>query len=132
MIFTLILLLLVFGINCFLIPIYGIIGAAISTGIAMVVYNICRMLFLFYCYKIHPFEKNQLYVIGLFFSILIIFSNIPDFSRNGLVVLIFKSIFISIVYLGIIILFKLNKDLNAYIYNVLSSKFRLKLNFLNQ
>jgi O-antigen/teichoic acid export membrane protein len=63
LVFTFILLILVFILNVLLIPIYGIIGAAISTGFALIVYNLGRMLFVYFVYDIHPFKWNQLKII---------------------------------------------------------------------
>ncbi len=130
--FTFILLILVFVLNCWLIPIYGIIGAAISTAVAMVVYNLCRMTFLFYSYKIHPFEKNQFYIISLFSGILILMTFTPQFSDFKLLVLIVKSTIAAILYFGVIILFRLNVDLNQYLDKILKSKLKIHIPFLEK
>lgn len=63
--FTLFLILAVFGLNCLFIPWWGAPGAAISTTIAILVYNIGRLLFVWFAYKIHPFQIKQFFVIGL-------------------------------------------------------------------
>lgn len=73
MVFTVVLIVTVFVMNLILIPEFGMIGAAIATGLAYVLYNIGRMLFVFFAYKIHPFEKSQLYVLLLFTAVLCFF-----------------------------------------------------------
>jgi O-antigen/teichoic acid export membrane protein len=120
MIFTLVLLVLVFVLNVWLIPIYGIIGAAISTGFAMVVYNLCRMIFLYFTYKIHPFDKSQFYIILLFLILITLFHYIPNFKMNTIISFILNSILITFIYFGMIIKFKWNNDLNQYLNNILS------------
>ena len=63
--FTLLLVALVFGLNLIFIPKWGIVGASVSTAIALVVYNVGRFYFIYKAYGLNPFEKNQFIVIGL-------------------------------------------------------------------
>lgn len=63
--FTIFLIAAVYGLNLVLIPWYGIAGAAISTSVALVVYNFGRLIFVWATFKIHPFEKNQFVLIGI-------------------------------------------------------------------
>jgi O-antigen/teichoic acid export membrane protein len=65
LIFTCLLVVTVLVINFWLIPIYGITGAAIASSIGLIVYNFCRVVFVFFAYKLHPFHLNQFKVIGL-------------------------------------------------------------------
>lgn len=113
-IFTLILLILVFSLNVWLIPIYGIVGAAISTGVAMVIYNICRMFFLYYYYQLHPFEKKQFFIAVLFFMILTLVGFSPHLTDSIIVQIIIKSILITGLFFGIILKFNLNNDVKNY------------------
>lgn len=63
--FTLFLIICVFVLNLYFIPLWGIPGAAISTSIALIVYNVGRLLFVYAAFKIHPFNWNQIFMIGL-------------------------------------------------------------------
>lgn len=63
--FTLFLIVAVFVLNLWFIPLWGIAGAAISTSIAIAVYNIGRVIFVWKLFKIHPLRKNQFIIIGL-------------------------------------------------------------------
>ena len=95
--FTGILLLLVFVLNYVLIPIYGLVGAAISTTIAVGTYNIMRMLYVWYHFKLHPFRLSQLWTF-LFFCLALVAtwfargvfdaSLIQDILKNGVIILI--------------------------------------------
>ncbi|MFT6981246.1 MAG: O-antigen/teichoic acid export membrane protein [Crocinitomicaceae bacterium] len=63
--FTLFLIGAVFGLNYYFIPWWGAPGAAISTAMALIVYNVSRLIFVWTAFKIHPFHKNQFIVLGL-------------------------------------------------------------------
>ena len=123
--FTLILLFLVFGLNYWLIPIYGSVGAAISTGIALIVYNLLRLVFVWKTYRLHPLEKEQLYVFLLFCSLIYISSLIPSFGLNKYLYIILNSIVFTSIYFSIILKFRWNIELNLYLDQTFS-KFRRK------
>jgi O-antigen/teichoic acid export membrane protein len=57
--FTLLLMGTVFSLNYILIPLWGISGAAISTSIALIAYNLIRIGFVYQAFRIHPFMRNQ-------------------------------------------------------------------------
>ncbi len=66
-----------FFINLFLIPIYGMIGAAIATSSSVILYQILSLFFLYKKIKIQPYDKNyfrpffiSLLSIGIFYFIL--------------------------------------------------------------
>ncbi|WP_096893779.1 flippase [Candidatus Scalindua japonica] len=44
--------------NLFLIPIYGILGAALAKGITILVIKLLRLLEVYYIYRIQPYNKN--------------------------------------------------------------------------
>jgi len=48
------------GLNVFLIPRYGEIGAAVATGVAIISINIIRLIEVYVLYKIHPYDKKFL------------------------------------------------------------------------
>jgi O-antigen/teichoic acid export membrane protein len=63
--FTIFLIGAVFVLNLYFIPVHGAVGAAISTLIAMFLYNLARIVFVLYHFKMHPFTKQQVSVIAL-------------------------------------------------------------------
>lgn len=81
-IFTLILIVGVYGLNILFIPYWGIIGAAISTGISLTFYNVARLLFVWKIFKIHPFNKNQFIIIGLGVLTILLGEFIADYIPN--------------------------------------------------
>lgn len=62
---TVLMLSLVFVLNLLLIPGYGIIGAALSTAIAVTFSNLLRLVYVWIVFKLHPFRWNQLIIILL-------------------------------------------------------------------
>ena len=126
--FTITLLFLVFILNCMLIPILGIAGAAISTSFALIIYNVGRIVFLQIVYKIHPFEKSQLNVFLLFSAILVLFHFIPDFGFNKFIVMLLNSALVCTLFIGLIIKLNWNKDLTLYFHNVCNKLLNFKRN----
>jgi hypothetical protein len=61
---------------------WGSIGAAISTSMAFVIYNLGRVIFVYRVYKIHPFTKEQFSIIGLSLIALILGYLINFCSQN--------------------------------------------------
>ena len=129
-IFTIILPILVFSLNCWLIPSLGVIGAAISTSFAIIVYNVGRLIFILLAYKIHPFEKPQIYVIILFLALIVFFYFTQNLELNKYLTIVINSILTTILFVGVIIKLKWNKDLNQYIDNVYYKIFKRELKFL--
>ena len=82
LIFTVILICFVYGLKLLLIPMWGSIGAAISTSMAFVIYNLGRVIFVYRVYKIHPFTKEQFLMIGLSLIALILGYLINFCSQN--------------------------------------------------
>ena len=125
--FTVFLLASVFTLNLFLIPLYGIAGAAISTSLALIIYNVGRLLIVWKLYKLHPFEINQLYVFLLFIVILFIFQVINCLHLNRYLQIVFNTSLSSLLYFGLIIKFKWNEDLNVYINKIFLKLFKKDL-----
>lgn len=123
-IFTVTLIVLVYLFNLLLIPVYGISGAAISTSFAIIVYNVGRMYFVWKWYRLHPFEKNQAYIIALALAILLVVEVIPHFGINRIVYIGLCSVFVTVVFFGVLIRFKLSRDMNQYLNKLVSKVFR--------
>lgn len=122
--FTLFLLGFVFSVNCWLIPLYGMTGAAISTGLALILYNIGRMLFVLFAYKIHPFHWNQLWVFVSFGLVFALLELMPAITGNAILEVLINSVFVTILFPGSIYFLHLEPEINAYLKN--GSAFLLK------
>lgn len=127
--FTIVLIVIVAILNLVLIPIYGMIGSAIATCAAYIVYNVGRVYFVFKHYRIHPFEYSQLTVILLFVAVLIAFELLPLFPEvNTVMEILLRWILLALIFPLPIYVFRLNTDIVDYTnavlkkMNIISSK----------
>lgn len=51
--------------NLYFIPRMGITGAAVATFISLTIYNLLKFLFIWYVFKMQPFQRNTVYVLLL-------------------------------------------------------------------
>lgn len=124
MFFTGLLLFLVFILNYFLIPTHGVVGAAISTGFAILVYNIARSIYIGYTYKLSPYKVEQYSIIIIFSSILLINYFIPEIQFKPFISILLKSFIFVILSVFLLIRFKINEDVTNF-YNSILLKFKL-------
>lgn len=105
---------LAFVLNVVLIPIYGILGAAIATFLAFAVYNTSKLVIVYHKFGIQPFTMQTLYggVLILVFSFGFYYW---DFQINPVVNIVLKSMLIGLTYIGIIYSLKLSEDINRLI-----------------
>ena len=81
------------ALNYFLIPLFGIAGAALSTMISIIIINIYNTSYLYYISKIHPFRKNFIIPVIISVTVLSVFYYfIVDLKLDNLP-LIFKIVF---------------------------------------
>lgn len=122
------LLFLLIPTNYFFIKQFGIIGAAYSLILSLLIYNTWRMLFLYKKHKLFPFSKINLiiivYGIGLLLLIRYIFSKFTFEGDNTPIIYHFlfimvKSIVILIFYLLPIYFFKISEDFNVMVDSIL-------------
>ena len=108
--------------NLVFIPIYGILGAALATFCSVTLYNLLRLIFVQYYYKMQPFTINCLWVLIITVAVWGIESQIP-YLHNKYVDIAVRSTVITVLYSGAILYFKLSKDVNDLIYNYTKIKF---------
>ncbi len=118
--FTVFLIIAVFVLNWIMIPIWGIIGAAISTSIALVVYNVGRLIFVWVVYKLHPFTRNQFIIIGLSVFTLIIGHFTQGLINNKWIQFLVESTIVSVLFFVPIYVFSLEKETINYITKALA------------
>ena len=100
--------------NIILIPIYGIVGAAIATLISKFIYNLIKYLFLYNKYKLQPFTIKivLVYIIGI--SVYGISLLLPEQS-NYIVDIFLRSSVITILFIVPVYYFKVSDDINSKI-----------------
>ena len=106
-------LLLLFQI-IFLIPIYGINGAAYAALLSSIIFNLIKIIFIYYKYRFLPFSIKSVYVIIITIITFLIIYFLPS-NKNYILDILFKSFFIMIFFVPIIYLFKVSIDLNKLI-----------------
>jgi O-antigen/teichoic acid export membrane protein len=115
--------------NWFLIPIYGISGAAIATGISITILSFFELGYLYKISRIHPVKKVYIKIITIFVSLIaalyLIFSYIPlTFSLPAKVLIIILSYFLFFILLIIFNLF--NKE-DLLIIELIENKIGIKI-----
>lgn len=116
------LLLVMLVVLCYaLIPGYGVYGAAWATTIALSLFNIAKMSFLWWKMKIQPFTKNSLVVV-LCGAVAFLPGYFCPYILNPVADTLIRSLIIVICYSGLLIWLKPSKDLNDYLHNIRASK----------
>lgn len=112
------LLFLTVGFNLWLIPEFGITGAAIGTGLSSVLFNIIRSAFVFYKYKYQPYDRK--YILIFILGFLAWFTSYLIPKQEFLLLDIFlRSVIISIIFLFPLYYFKISPDINKLIDSLL-------------
>jgi len=109
--------------NYILIPIYGIVGAALATLISKFIYNIIRYIFLYKKYKLQPFTYKiiLLYLIGIMaYGISLL---LPQ-QHNFIIDIIIRSTIITIVFVIPVYYFNISEDINNKVDTIVKSIFK--------
>lgn len=117
--FTILLLILVFVLNLLLIPSYGIAGAAISTSLALIVYNLGRVLFVFFKYGLSPFVREQVYIFILFVLLFFFEELFLVSSSFSLLILFIKSLLLVLGFVLPIYILNWSVELNGFVDQLL-------------
>lgn len=121
-IFTSLLVVLVIVLNLQFIPRWGMVGAAISTALAYLLFNMARVIFVYMKYKIHPFQLNQLKVIVLAALVFTGFEFLPDLGLTPLFAIMVKGILLTTLFPGVIYILRIEPEINGYIQKLLRLK----------
>ena len=97
--------------NLFLIPKYGITGAAMATFTSLVLYNILKLGFIYYKFKIQPFTK-QTWMLIFIASLSFVAGYFIPITGTAWMDILIRSIAIGIVYLPTVLYLKISPDVN--------------------
>jgi O-antigen/teichoic acid export membrane protein len=120
--FGIVLVTLLIGLYVILIPIYGIVGAALATFISIFIYNTIKVLFLFWKMNLSPFTYKTVYSFGIITLVFLMFY-FWDFTFHPLINIVLKSIFVTIIYSLLNYKLKISIEMNQ-IFDKLKSKFQ--------
>lgn len=110
--FTGILVILLIINNLWLIPIWGITGAALASFLSVLIFNTIRSIFLYKAYKLFPYTKKFIWIIiiGTFTYLLNLLIPIQSFF---IIDIILRSSIIIIVYTSLSYALSVSEDLNG-------------------
>jgi O-antigen/teichoic acid export membrane protein len=103
------------GFNIWLIPTYGINGAAIASFSAFFIYNSLKLYYVKSKYQISPFTTETVKVLALLLVVGVLFFSF-QFEFHPIINILLKSMLITAMYTGILYRFKISVD----VYGVLS------------
>ncbi|MEP1032790.1 oligosaccharide flippase family protein [Ekhidna sp.] len=107
-------ILLIF-LNYFMIPIWGLEGAAFSYFLAIIIHIIVKIVYVKYHFKIHPFIKKHFTL--LFISIAVFWlAYFFNLDLHPSIVIAIRSILTTIIFILLIYLFRISPDINKIIH----------------
>lgn len=111
--FIFLMIALVVGLNYMLIPLYGIKGAAVSTMISLSTINIFRTIFIWIKFKIHPFERKNIFVFILLALVYLISFFLNEIiSLSPILKFLLMMLIITGLYWSFVFKLKLSEDIN--------------------
>jgi len=102
-------------VNYLLIPVYGMMGAALCIVITLLMANIIRSLFIYIKFKIQPFGLQNLWVVIFGGIVLLVLTYMPDLSigvYSPYANIAVRSLLILIVFMGPVFYFRISDDIN--------------------
>lgn len=119
--FSIVLVALMIVLYMILIPIYGIVGAALATLIALIINNTIKLLFVFWKMNLFPFTIKTVYSFGIISFVFLLFY-FWNFTFHPILNIVLKSILITIVYALLNYKMKISFEINQ-ILDKFKSKF---------
>jgi O-antigen/teichoic acid export membrane protein len=117
-----ILVILNFILQLILIPRYGLIGAAIATATAQIIFNVTNYILVWKFFHLQPFDKSTGIILILILSCFLLNSILPTIYLPALDIF-YRSAVITLLYSGAVIYFKLVPELYAYLpWNKMNNK----------
>jgi O-antigen/teichoic acid export membrane protein len=98
------LLILAIALNMLLIPVYGIIGAAIATCLASIIHNLLRFVFIKTKLNMQPFTLDSLKIV-LIIAVTVLVGFYISIENNYLLILV-RGVLTSITFIGLLIVLK--------------------------
>jgi O-antigen/teichoic acid export membrane protein len=121
--FGIVLVTLMIGLYVILIPIYGIVGAALATLISIIIYNTIKVFFVFWKLNLTPFTIKTVYSFGIISFVFLMFY-FWDFTFHPIINIILKSILVLITYSFLNYKLKISIEMNQ-IFDSVKSKIQL-------
>ncbi len=106
--------------NLILIPIYGIVGAAIATAISLLSFNVSKFIFLRVKFGLSPFSWKSLAAIVLGFASFGVASLLPNQSPSLIIDMVLRSLIVLAVFVPAALVLNLSEDLTKFLKDILA------------
>lgn len=103
--------------NLIMIPIYGIVGAAIATGLSLALVNLSRYILIKIKLGIGPFTGKTIVILAIGAGAYFISTLVPEMSNPHLD-LVVRSAIIVLIYVPLAFAAKVSEDANAFVKNL--------------
>jgi len=100
--------------NLILIPIYGLIGAAVASGISIGLYFIVRYIFLYIKFRYQPYSLKYVSLVLISFIVYFLIGIIP-YSGNLILDIAIRSLLTVVIYLLAVYFLRLSFDINTLV-----------------
>jgi len=102
--------------NYFLIGRFDLKGAAMATCISVIIFNLIKLVFIYYKFKIVPFSTGILKLLGIVGVTYFIVYLIPSFESH-LVNIFLRGIIITLLFGSLTLIFNVSEDINTLLSN---------------
>jgi O-antigen/teichoic acid export membrane protein len=103
--------------NLWLIPKYGLTGAAMASALSVFIYNTIRFSYLLYVMRIQPFSFNTVKGL-LIIGVIVAAVNFIPFIYSVIIDMIIRSLVIAILFAVLVLTFNISEDINKIVYKV--------------
>lgn len=100
------------GLNLFLIPRYGIVGAAWATFISLTIFNVIKLLFIYFKFHLNPFTNSSIKTLLLGSLLFVLIMNVDFVYENVFLSILIKSLSLTAVFIFAVYKMRLSEDLN--------------------
>lgn len=117
------------GLHYFLIPKYGVIGAAIAAASALIILNFLTVIELFILYRILPFNKNYLKILlaGCLSTTIVYFVSTKFFPTLSIFIFLGLALLFLILYFLISIFFRVIEQEDLVVIKEIKKKFGINI-----
>lgn len=105
--------------NVFLIPVYGIYGAAIASVAASLIYNMVKFVFIYRKFKFQPYTSRSFFVLMIIVLCSVIGYVFPEVSQSPIINLLLKGSIVATLYIAAVFQLKLAPE----IFNGIKERF---------
>ena len=100
--------------NWLLIPMFGLAGAALATGLTLVIYNLIKLIFVKIKLGLWPFSRKNIILAAIALGTYFIVNQIPFFS-NVWLDLVLRSLISTVLFLTPCLLLKISPEVNKLV-----------------